>query len=217
MEEDIRLVERYIAGDGRSVEELVMKYQKQIYALVYRMTNDIEETKDLTQKTFVKAINGIRDFRKEASFKTWLYQIAINTSLNHIRQSRYVETEIEESIMGNQASALSDIIENEKRNYIKRCLDELPERQRLAIVLRVYDGLSCSETAEVMGCSDCHFFFLISDIFNETQKTADSGAEKPRERESSCDLRLDTNKTEKYYKCTFSYTEAGYRNWQHCE
>jgi RNA polymerase sigma factor (sigma-70 family) len=69
MEEDIRLVERYIAGDGRS----------------------IEEAKDLTQKTFVKAINGIRDFRKEASFKTWLYQIAINTSLNHIRQSRYVD------------------------------------------------------------------------------------------------------------------------------
>jgi RNA polymerase sigma-70 factor (ECF subfamily) len=154
MEEDIRLVERYIAGDGRSVEELVMKYQKQIYALVYRITNDIEETKDLTQKTFVKAINGIRDFRKEASFKTWLYQIAINTSLNHIRQSRYVETELEESIMGNQASALSDIIENEKRNYIKRCLDELPERQRLAIILRVYDGLSCSETAKVMGCSE---------------------------------------------------------------
>ena len=96
MEEDIRLVERYIAGDGRSVEELVMKYQKQIYALVYRMINDIEEAKDLTQKTFVKAINGIRDFRKEASFKTWLYQIAINTSLNHIRQSRYVEVELEE-------------------------------------------------------------------------------------------------------------------------
>lgn len=81
MEEDIRLVERYIAGDGRSVEELVMKYQKQIYALVYRMTNDIEETKDLTQKTFVKAINGLKGFRKETSFKTWLYQIAINISL----------------------------------------------------------------------------------------------------------------------------------------
>lgn len=154
MEEDIRLVERYIAGDEESIEELVMKYQKQIYALVYRMTNDIEEAKDLTQKTFVRAIKGIRDFRKEASFKTWLYQIAINTSLSHIRQSRYEETELEESIVGNQAIALSNIIQNETKNHIKKGLGELPERQRLAIILRVYDGLSCSETAKAMGCSE---------------------------------------------------------------
>ena len=131
-----------------------MKYQKQIYALVYRMTNDIEEAKDLTQKTFVKAINGIRDFRKEASFKTWLYQIAINTSLNHMRQNRQDEVEIEESIMGNKANVLTDIIEDEKRNYIRKGLNELTERQKLAIVLRVYDGLSCSETAKAMGCSE---------------------------------------------------------------
>ena len=56
--------------------------------------------------------------------------------------------------MGNQASALTDIIENETKNHIKEGLGELPERQRLAIVLRVYDGLSCSETAKAMGCSE---------------------------------------------------------------
>ncbi|MDI6890756.1 MAG: sigma-70 family RNA polymerase sigma factor [Thermodesulfovibrionales bacterium] len=154
MDEDIKLVERYISGDEKSIEELVMRYQKQIYGFIYRMTNDIEEAKDLTQKTFVSAINGIRGFRKEASFKTWLYQIAINTSLNHIRQSRHEEIEIEESIVGNQADALSTIIEKEKKDHIKRGLHELPERQRLAIVLRVYDGLSCGEAAKVMGCSE---------------------------------------------------------------
>ncbi|MDH5201662.1 MAG: RNA polymerase sigma factor [Nitrospirota bacterium] len=152
--EDFDLIERYISGDEDSIEELVMKYQKQIYALVYRITNDIEEAKDLTQKTFVKAINGLKGFRKEASFKTWLYQIAINTSLNHIRQSKHEEVEIEGSIMGNKANALTDIMENEKRNYIRKGLDELPERQRLAIVLRVYNGLSCNETAKAMGCSE---------------------------------------------------------------
>ncbi|MDH5767809.1 MAG: RNA polymerase sigma factor [Nitrospirota bacterium] len=152
--EDFDLIERYISGDEDSIEELVMKYQKQIYALVYRITNDIEEAKDLTQKTFVKAINGLKGFRKEASFKTWLYQIAINTSLNHIRQSKHEEVEIEGSIMGNKANALTDIMENEKRNYIRKGLDELPERQRLAIVLRVYNGLNCNETAKAMGCSE---------------------------------------------------------------
>jgi RNA polymerase sigma-70 factor (ECF subfamily) len=123
------------------------------------MIYDMEEAKDLTQKTFIKAIKGIRGFRKEASFKTWLYQIAINTGLNHIKQRREVEIELEESItnpelVSGQRSALSDIIEKEKVAWIKRGLNELPERQRLAITLRAYDGLSCSETAKVMKCSE---------------------------------------------------------------
>jgi len=54
-----------------------VRYQKQIYAFIYRMTKDMEESKDLTQKTFINAVNGIREFRRTASFKTWLYQIAV--------------------------------------------------------------------------------------------------------------------------------------------
>ncbi|MBI5026411.1 MAG: sigma-70 family RNA polymerase sigma factor [Nitrospirae bacterium] len=159
MEEDINLIEKYLAGDAEAIEELVMKYQRHIYAFLYRMTNDMEGAKDLTQKTFLKAIKGINGFRREASFKTWLYQIAMNTGLNHITQKRHEEVELEESIMdpeldSGQTGALSAIIEKEKRNRIKKGIEELPERQRLAIVLRVYDGLSCSETARVMGCSE---------------------------------------------------------------
>lgn len=166
-EEDIRLIERYIAGDEGAIEELVMRYQRQIYYFLYRMTKDIEGSKDLTQKTFIKAIKGIKGFRKEASFKTWLYQIAMNTGINHIKQNRHEEIELEESTIdpepwprrqdrlnSGKAGALSEIIEKEKKDYIKKGLDELPERQRLAIVLRAYDGLSCSETARVMGCSE---------------------------------------------------------------
>ena len=78
MEEDTRLVERYRSGYNDAIEELVMKYQKQIYAFVYRIINDPEEAKDLTQKTFLKAFHAIGGFRKEASFKTWLYKIAMN-------------------------------------------------------------------------------------------------------------------------------------------
>jgi RNA polymerase sigma-70 factor (ECF subfamily) len=154
MEEDISLVERYLAGDKEAIEELVMKYQKQIYAFVYRMTNNIEDAKDLTQKTFLKALNGVRGFRKEASFKTWLYQIAINTSVNHGRQNRHKEIELEETITGKQPGVLSAIIEKEQWNYVEKALEDLPGRQRLAIVLRIYEGLSCKETAKVMGCSE---------------------------------------------------------------
>ncbi len=154
MQEDIELIDRYIAGDGEAIEKLVMKYQKNIYALIYRMINDMEEAKDLTQKTFVRAVKGIRGFRKEASFKTWLYQIAINQSLNHIEKNKHKEVELEESMAGNQKGILSAIIEKEIKGHIKNAIDALPKRQQLAIILRVYDGLSCDETAQVMGCSE---------------------------------------------------------------
>lgn len=154
MEEDASLIDKYLAGDEDAIEELVMRYQRQIYSFVYRMINDMEEAKDLTQKTFIKAIKGIRSFRRRSSFKTWLYRIATNTSLNHIKQKREEETELDESLASNQAGALSDILEKEKEISIKRGLKELPERQRLAIILRAYDGLSCSETAMVMKCSE---------------------------------------------------------------
>jgi RNA polymerase sigma-70 factor (ECF subfamily) len=154
MEDDIGLVERYIAGDKDAIEELVIRYQKMVYSIIYRMINDMEEAKDLTQKTFIKAVNGIRGFRKDSSFKTWLYQIAINTSLNHLRKNRYEEVELDESISANNPGTLSSIIEKEKKEHIKKSLDMLPERQRLAIVLRVYEDLSCSDTAKIMGCSE---------------------------------------------------------------
>lgn len=154
MDEDIGLVESYIAGDEEAVEKLVVKYQRQIYAVIYRMTKNIEDARDLTQKTFVRAIEGIGGFRRESSFKTWLYRIAINISLNHIKQNRREEVELVDTIMGNQAGTLSKIIENERKSYIKKSLDELPGRQRLALILRAYEGLSCSETAQAMGCTE---------------------------------------------------------------
>jgi RNA polymerase sigma-70 factor (ECF subfamily) len=156
MEEDTRLVERYRSGDNDAIEELVMKYQKQIYAFVYRMINDSEEAKDLTQKTFLKAFNAIGVFRNDASFKTWLYKIAMNTSLSHFTQNRQrgTETELQEALIGSQAGALSLVIEKERMDYLRKALVALPERQRLAIILRAYEGMSCKETAEVMGCSE---------------------------------------------------------------
>ncbi len=154
MDEDIGLIKRYLTGSEDAIERLVAKYQRQIYAFIYRMINDMEEAKDMTQKTFIKAINGLKDFRHESLFKTWLYQIAKNTGLNHIKQNRHQEVELEDTIIGNQRGSLSKIIEKEKKEHIKNGLNELTERQRLAVILRVYEGMNCNETARVMGCSE---------------------------------------------------------------
>jgi RNA polymerase sigma-70 factor (ECF subfamily) len=168
MKEDLELIDRFIAGDEEAAGELVMRYQKMVYVFAYRMTNNMEDAKDITQTSFIRAIEGIRKFKRESSFRTWLYRIVANTGLNHIRRGWYRDAEINDSLSGNQAGALSLIIEGEKKNRIKKALAELPERQRLAILLRTYEEFSCREASRVMGCSEstvkAHYHFGVKKL-----------------------------------------------------
>ncbi|GBE00542.1 ECF RNA polymerase sigma factor SigW [bacterium BMS3Abin07] len=154
MEQDRQLIINYLSGNGDAVEELVMKYQKMVFALTYRMINDVEEARDLTQETFIRAIKGLKKFRMEASFKTWLYRIAANVCINRMRRNVPDETDFHETTLTSEASSLNSVIKKEKELYLRKSMDMLPGRQKLAITLRVYEGFSCRETAEVMGCSE---------------------------------------------------------------
>ncbi len=154
MDDDSRAVDRYRAGEEEAFEELVMKYQRKIYAFVYRITGDAEESKDLTQRTFINALGAVRDFKGSSLFKTWLYQIAMNACRNHLTRERRNDIEIEDSLVRDEAGVLVSMVEKEKRKMVKKALEGLPERQRLSIILRVYEGLSCTETAGVMGCTE---------------------------------------------------------------
>lgn len=152
--DDIELIENYLSGEETAVEELVVKYQKSVYGLIYRMTWDKEESKDITQNTFLQVFKNLDKFRKDSSFKTWLYKIAVNLCLNYKGKCRYEYDELKETIVGNQVGALSLLIKKERNRYLRKALSEVPERQRLAISLRTYEGLSCREVAEIMGISE---------------------------------------------------------------
>lgn len=154
MDEDIKLIDKYLDGDEYAVEELVTKYQRKIYALAYRMTWNVDDSKDITQKTFMQAFKNIKGFRRASAFYTWLYQIALNTCLNHLNKRNRETTESDESVSGDNGNALSVIIENEEQLLLKNALKKLPERQKTAIILRVYHGLSLKETSAVMKCSE---------------------------------------------------------------
>lgn len=93
MDQDNELIDRYTAGDREAFNALVQKHQKPLYALVYRMVSNHEDAADILQKTFVKAFTGLSGFEQRSSFKTWLYQIAINLAKNTYRDRakvRYV-------------------------------------------------------------------------------------------------------------------------------
>ena len=152
--EDLELIDKYLAGDEYAIEELVMKYQRKIYALAYRMTGNVEDSKDVTQKTFLQTFKSIEGFRRKSSFYTWLYQIALNTCLNHLQKKGQKTEELNETFSGKEAGALSAIIEKEKQAHLKNSLKQLPGRQKTAVIFRAYEGFSVKETAEVMKCSE---------------------------------------------------------------
>ncbi len=154
MDEDARLIRRYADGDDLAVEELVMKYQKRIYALAYRMTGNVEDSKDVTQKAFLQAFRNIRGFRMNSAFYTWLYRIAVNTCLNHMRKKDPATVEINESLCAVKGSTLSAMIDREEKFHLQKALMQLPERQKTAVILRAYEGLSVRETSEVMQCTE---------------------------------------------------------------
>jgi len=120
-----------------------MKYQRKIYALAYRMTGDIEDSRDMTQNTFLKAFKNIKDFRRESSFSTWLYRIAFNTCLNEVKKKGRETVELNKSVTGSTEGALSTMIKNEKGFLVQ-----------MTIILRAYEELSLKETAEIMKCSE---------------------------------------------------------------
>ena len=103
MDDDIQLIARFRSGDESAFDALLERYQRRVYATAYRMTNDLEEAKDVTQKVFLNAYQGLPGFRQDASFKTWLYQICVNVCLNHVRQRRGIEVELDESTQTYQA------------------------------------------------------------------------------------------------------------------
>lgn len=154
MDDDIRQLEKYEAGDRDAFDELVRKYQRPLYSLLYRMVSDRDDAAELLQKTFVKAFTGSAGFGRRSSFKTWIYQIAINLAKNLYRdRARAARVPIEDVVLGKAPGTLEGMIEREHRRLLRTALDELPEKQRLTVVLRVQENRKFEEIAGIMRCS----------------------------------------------------------------
>lgn len=154
MGDDRHLVEMVLGGDQGAFEELVKRYQRQVYYLALRMLREEGAAADVTQTTFMKAYEGLKGFRREASFRTWIYRIAINLCKNHLRdQGRRRTEDLWEHDPPSPADPLHDLMELEARKRLFAAWEELPERQRITVMLKVQEGLRYQEIAKVLGCS----------------------------------------------------------------
>jgi RNA polymerase sigma-70 factor (ECF subfamily) len=152
MKADIDLVREIKAGDRSAFSELVTRHQKAIYRLALRFTRDHGTAEDIVQDSFVKAYQALGSFEERSSFKSWLFRIAINTSKNRLRAHHQDDVDIEDVIIAVEPRAEEDFEYKETQGFITDMVQKLPERQRLALTLRVFEDLSFQEIAQIMDC-----------------------------------------------------------------
>ena len=151
---DDSLAARIRDGDDAALTELMDRYKRPILNFVYRLLGNASEADDVAQEVFVRAYQNIRKFRPgTARFSTWLFQIARNAAIDHLRKrARRKEDPLDN--VAHAAPALRAVEANEIGGRIAIAVAELPEDQRTAFVLAEYHGKSYAEIADIMNCSE---------------------------------------------------------------
>jgi len=161
-----QFLERLRRGETAAFEQLVAERSGDIYALLFRLTSDAEEARDLTQETFLRAYQGIQRFRGDADLKTWIYRIAINQARNRWRWWRRRRRDVTVSLdapIGDREQTLGatlkdvdaidpeqETLARERENQLRAALQSLRSSYREAVILRDVDGFSYEEIAATL-------------------------------------------------------------------
>jgi len=155
--DDQRLVTASKRGDQDAFAQLVQRYQRRIFNLVYRMLQHYEEASEITQETFLAAWQGLPSFRGEARFATWLYRIAYNCALKQLETRKRdwalqaaLQAEQELESKDNFDSASAQIDEHERQAFVQEHLSHLPAKYRIVLILRHLQDMTYEEMAEIL-------------------------------------------------------------------
>lgn len=158
---DEELVVQAKAGDLDAFTELARRYQQKIYYTVYGLTRNHLDADDITQETFMSAYKSLARFKQHSSFYTWIYRIAVNLTLNFLKkktrekgrkefmEQRFVQ---EESLSPSTPEAIS--LKKELGTKIDEAIDSLPAAYRSALALVVFQGMTHSQAARILRCSE---------------------------------------------------------------
>ncbi len=152
-------------GDLAAYDELVRRYQERVYATIYHMTSNHEDANDLAQETFIKAFQAIKTFKGGSSFFTWVYRIAVNKTINFLKQ-RKNRTHMSLNDLDFNAEHDPDLVAlvshktprrevslAELQEKLNAAMQKLSESHRLVVTLHDVQGLPHDEIAEIMGCN----------------------------------------------------------------
>lgn len=152
---DLELLALTAAGDRGAFSELVLRHQGKVLKLAYGYTRDRQDAEELAQEILFRAWRNARSFRGESAFSTWLYRLAVNCCLNH-RQGRKARPDpqpLAGDLVAGTRSAADEMITAEREAQLKKALDALPARQKMALILASFEDKSYEEIAAAMEVS----------------------------------------------------------------
>jgi RNA polymerase sigma factor (sigma-70 family) len=163
--DEMDLVKQARRGDLEAYDELVRRYQERIYATVYHMTANHEDANDLAQEAFIKAFHALKTFKGGSSFYTWIYRIAVNKTINFLKQRKNkpqmslddldfnAEHDPDLVALISEKTPRRDVGLAELQEKLNAALLRLSEPHRLVVTLHDVQGLSHEEIAKIMGCN----------------------------------------------------------------
>jgi RNA polymerase sigma factor RpoE len=162
---DRLLVRNAQKEDMRAYDLLVRRYQERIYATVYHMTSNHEDANDLTQETFIKAFRALKSFKGDSSFYTWIYRIAVNKTINFLKQRKNrvqmslndvdfnAENDPDLVALVSDKNPRRDLNLSELQEKLNGALQKLSEHHRMVVTLHDVQGLSHEEIGKIMDCN----------------------------------------------------------------
>lgn len=163
--EEIQLVEQSKAGNLEAYDELVRRYQERIYGTIYHMTSNHEDANDLAQETFIKAFQALKSFKGGSSFYTWIYRIAVNKTINFLKQRKNrtgmslndldfnAESDPDLVALISEKTPRRDAGLNELQEKLNEAMGKLSEVHRLVVTLHDVQGVPHEEIAQIMDCN----------------------------------------------------------------
>ena len=165
MDEEKALVRRAGSGDMSAYDDLVQRYQERIYATIYHMTSNHEDANDLAQETFIKAFQALKSFKGGSSFYTWVYRIAVNKTINFLKQ-RKNRAQMSLNDLDFNAEHDPDLVAlisdktprrdaglAELQEKLNEAMQKLSDYHRLVVTLHDVQGMSHEEIAKIMDCN----------------------------------------------------------------
>jgi RNA polymerase sigma-70 factor (ECF subfamily) len=154
---DNNIIEQTLNGEIEAFNTLVRRWERQIYALAYRMLGRDEDASDICQETFLSAYRNLAKFRKEAKFSSWLYRIALNCCHTRLRSNRSGELSLEQELEDHgfepatNTEHLNEGLQREEtKDVVRRALAGLPPEMRQVIVMKEYQGMKFHEIAKAL-------------------------------------------------------------------
>lgn len=164
-EYEIELIKLAQSGNRPAFEQLIFMYDKHVLNIAYTFRNNADDAKDIYQDVFIRVFNGIKNFKFESEFSTWIYRITVNLCITYKNKEKKLQHQVIDNSNDEDEFNILDIysseditdelvIKNETKEIIEKAINSLPEKQKITLTMKYYNGMKIKEIAEIMNCNE---------------------------------------------------------------